>query len=190
MQGRESSMPAVELWESFFDPAAIVAALGASSIEGDVVEFGCGYGTFTVPFARGTSGQLYALDIDPAMVAATAERAQRESVRNVVVEERDFVVAGSGRPADSVSFALLFNILHIEEPVGLLDEARRVLCRGGRVGVTHWIHDARTPRGPPLAMRPRPEQCVEWGRLAGLSPVWQGALPGAPWHFGLVLERR
>lgn len=190
MQGRESKMPPIDLWESFFDPAGVIAALSGTRISGDVIEFGSGYGTFTIPMAARTSGTVYALDIDPLMVTATADRAARALSRNIVVEQRDFIVDGSGRDAESASFALLFNILHIEDPVSLLREARRVLERGGRVGVTHWIHDARTPRGPSLEIRPRAEQCRAWGEEAALSCVWQGDLPGSPWHWGMVLERR
>jgi SAM-dependent methyltransferase len=189
MQGRESTMPPIDLWESFFDAAGVIATLSAGAAGGDVVEFGSGYGTFTIPMAARTSGTVYALDIDPLMVSATAERASRAGMRNIVVEQRDFIVDGTGREAQSVSFALLFNILHAEDPVSLLREAHRVLERGGRVGVTHWIHDAQTPRGPSLQIRPRPEQCRAWAEESGLSHVWRGDLPGSPWHWGMILEK-
>ncbi len=39
---------------------------------GDVVDFGCGYGTFTVPAARITSGTIRALDIDAETFAAAS----------------------------------------------------------------------------------------------------------------------
>lgn len=185
---RESDVPAQELWESFFDAPAILEALGCRDLAGDLVEFGCGYGTFAIPAARRVSGTVYALDIDPAMVAATATRATREGVTNILAQERDFLVAGSGRPAGSVRFALLFNILHLDEPLALLREARRILQPDGAVGLIHWKRDAATPRGPPLEMRPRPEQCRRWAAEAGFARVQMRELPGAPWHFGMVLE--
>jgi SAM-dependent methyltransferase len=185
---RDSGMPAVELWESFFDPAGVLEALGCRDLSGDVLEFGCGYGTFTIPAARRVRGTVYALDIDPLMVATTAERAARAGLSNVVAEERDFF-AGCGRPARSLSFVMLFNILHLEDPLPLLRETHRVLKRGGTVGIVHWRGDAATPRGPPLDVRPRPEQCRQWAAAAGFGRVRTPELPGSPWHWGMVLER-
>ena len=188
-KGRDSGMPVVEQWESYFDVAGGLDSLGCRVLSGDAVEFGCGYGTFTIPLAQRTFGKVYALDIDPLMVAATAARTLQVGLKNVVVEQRDFVAQGCGRESGSVSLVLLFNILHIEDPVDLLKEARRVLRPEGMVGVIHWNYDARTPRGPPLDIRPKPEQCRAWGEQAGLRWVRDQALPGSPWHWGMVFER-
>jgi len=182
-------MPAAEQWESYFDAAGILESLGCCHVRGDAVEFGCGYGTFTIAAAQRTSGTVYALDIDPLMVAATAARVSQAGLKNVIVETRDFVAEGCGRELQSSSFALLFNILHIDDPVGLLKEAYRVLRPGGLVGVIHWNYDIRTPRGPPLNIRPRPEQCRTWGEEAGLRWVRNEVLPDSRWHWGMVLER-
>jgi SAM-dependent methyltransferase len=182
-------MPAIEQWESYFDPAGILDSLGFRHLSGDVIEFGCGYGTFTLAAASRISGRVHALDIDPVMVASTAVRASRSGLNNVVAEQRDFVENGCGREAQSASVALLFNILHIEDPVGLLKEAHRVLRVGGLVGVIHWNYDVRTPRGPSLTIRPRPEQCRGWAEEAGLRWMRDQVLPGSPWHWGMVLER-
>lgn len=183
-------MPAAEQWESYFDAAGILESLGCRDLSGDAVEFGCGYGTFTLPTARSMSGTVYALDIDPLMVASTAARASQVGLANVIAEQRDFVTEGCGRPSRSASLALLFNILHIEDPVALLSEAHRILRPGGLVGIIHWNHDARTPRGPPLEIRPRPDQCRSWGEEAALRWVRNPELPGSPWHWGMVLEKR
>lgn len=182
-------MPALEQWESYFDAARILESLGCRNLSGDAVEFGCGYGTFTVPLAQRISGTVYALDIDPLMVVATALRVSQVGLKNVIVEQRDFVTQGCGRESKSASLVLLFNILHIEDPVKLLNEAHRILRPGGIVGIIHWNHDASTPRGPPLDIRPKPEQCRAWGEQAELRWVRDPALPGSPWHWGMVFEK-
>ena len=188
-RGRDSGMPAVEQWESYFDVAGVLDSLGCRDVRGDAVEFGCGYGTFTIPLARRIRSTVLALDIDPLMVAATAARALEAGLRNIHIEQRDFVIEGSGLRSGSASLVLVFNILHIEDPVSLLQEARRILSSGGMVLAIHWIYDVRTPRGPPLDIRPKPEQCRTWGEQAGLRWVRDQVLPGSPWHWGMVFER-
>jgi SAM-dependent methyltransferase len=188
-KGRDSGMPAAEQWESYFDSPGILDALAGPHIRGDAIEFGCGYGTFTVPAAQRISGTVYALDIDPAMVAATWARVGEAGLRNVVVEQRDFASDGCGRQSRSAGLALLFNILHIEDPVCLLREAHRVLHPDGLAAVIHWNYDAATPRGPPLDIRPRPEQCRRWAEEAGFQWLRDPKLPGCPWHWGMVMRR-
>lgn len=167
----------------------MVSRLDCTGPCGDVAEFGCGYGTFTLPAARLVSGRVFAFDIEPELVAATARKAERAGLSNVVAAVRDFAAEGCGLPDGSVGCVMLFNILHIEDPVGLLREARRVLAPGGTAVVVHWRTDVDTPRGPPPSIRPRPEQCRAWGEEAGLAFVRYESLCCCSWHWGLVLRR-
>ena len=52
MKTRESGMPEESLWATFFTPEEVLHKLGLPTA-GDVVDFGCGYGTFTIPAAIG-----------------------------------------------------------------------------------------------------------------------------------------
>jgi SAM-dependent methyltransferase len=167
----------------------MVARLDCTGPCGDVVEFGCGYGTFTFPAARAVRGRVVALDIDPDMVAVTARKAREAGLSNVVAEVRDFVADGCGLAAGRAGYAMLFNILHIENPVGLLREAGRALAPGGKAGIVHWRTDVETPRGPSMPIRPTAEQCRAWGELAGLEFVRYESLCCCSWHWGLVLRR-
>lgn len=82
MKGRESGMPDEAYWASFFDPHAMLDRLLVpyDSTHG-VLEFGCGYGTFTLPAASRTRGQVTALDIEPSMVSLVAQRARTQAWR-------------------------------------------------------------------------------------------------------------
>ena len=188
MKGRESGMPDDTYWQSFFNPDCIVSVLDCAG-DHDVVEFGCGYGTFTIPAAKHVNGGVVALDIDPAMVAATIEKAESSGISNVTGMVRDFLADGSGLPEGRSGFAMLFNILHIEQPVELLREARRVLRPGGKAGIIHWRSDVPTPRGPSTDIRPTAEQCRQWGEAAGLEFVRYESLCCCSWHWGLVMQR-
>ncbi len=185
---RDSGMAKEAAWEAFFRPAEILVSLGLEPDVGDVVEFGCGYGTFTIPAARVVGGTVWTLDIEPEMVERTLERARGAGLTNVEGAVRDFAVDGTGRPDGEAGYVMLFNILHHERPLSLLAEARRLLRPGGIVGVVHWIHDANTPRGPDLSIRPRPEQAVKWVNETGFEPIGE-TVSLAPYHWGFAARR-
>ena len=167
MKVRESGMPEAAYWASLFNVPLILDALGIDGGVIDAVEFGCGHGTFAVPAARRICGCLHAFDIEADMIAATRALAEREGCGNVRLHLRDFVADGTGLPPTSVDYVMLFNLLHAEDPQRLLAEAWRILAPGGRLGVIHWNHDPATPRGPPMEIRPRPEDCRLWIAEAG-----------------------
>jgi ubiquinone/menaquinone biosynthesis C-methylase UbiE len=185
MKVRDSGMPAEGVWDGFFDARRILTALGFGGSRESAVDFGCGYGTFTVAAARLTTGTITALDIDPTMIAATRAKVSQHGLKNVIIIERDFVAHGTGLGDTSVDWAMLFNILHADDPLGLLRETHRILRPGGKAGVIHWNCDASTPRGPSLSIRPRPEQCREWLEQSGFDASSADiSLP--PFHFGIV----
>lgn len=187
MKVHDSGMPDQAYWESLFDLDLVLDRLGIDREVGDVVEVGCGYGTFTLPVAQRIRGTVHAFDIEPEMIEATRKRAAAAKINNVCLTLGDVVVDGFGLPAASVDAALLFNILHTESPLDMLGAAAAVVRPGGRVLAIHWRSDVPTPRGPDLSIRPRPEQIADWARSAGLRPETNEVLP--PWHFGFVLRR-
>src|SRR3990172_1885434 len=125
MKIRESGMPDRQMWENFFDPQSILTKLGLDAQVVDAVEVGCGYGTFTIRAARVISGQIYAYDVDEEMIRITKSEAENAGLKNVNTILRDIVADGTGLADDSVDYVMLFNILHLENPVALLSEAER-----------------------------------------------------------------
>lgn len=180
-------MPPQDAWERFFNPVEILGAMELRAGVNDVAEFGCGYGTFTIPAAKVIQGTVHAIDIDGAMIEATKQAAESAGLYNITVMLRDVVADGTGLQAGSVDYVMVFNILHIEQPVRLLNEAWRILRPGGRLGIIHWNYDASTPRGPSMEIRPRPTQCVEWAQAASFSHTRQ--LDLKPYHYGIVMEK-
>jgi ubiquinone/menaquinone biosynthesis C-methylase UbiE len=187
MKGRESGMPAKEVWEGFFSPAEVLGVMQLDSRVADVVEFGCGYGTFTLPAAKIVRGVIHAIDIDPAMVALTRSEAEQHGLSNIRTVLRDFMAEGTGLGDASVDYAMLFNILHIEQPDRILQEAWRVLRDNGKLGIIHWNYDSSTPRGPSLTIRPKPEQCIAWASAAGFTQARIYDLK--PYHYGIIMEK-
>lgn len=152
-----------------------------------MVEFGRDYGLFTVETAKRSRGTVYALDIDPEMLAATTEAARKAGVANVQPMERDFVADGTELPS-LCDYAMVLNLLHVDEPVSLLRAAFRVLSLSGTWGIIHWNVDPAKPRGPSMDTRPTPEQCRRWAVEAGCR--FARVEPGiAKWHSGLLMQR-
>jgi SAM-dependent methyltransferase len=189
MKVRDSGMPEEEMWSDFFDPEKILRIFGLDRGIKDIVEFGCGYGTFTLAAAKLASGTVHALDIEPEMVEIVRGKCRQTGIDNVRAAVRDFVAGGTGLSSGSVEAALLFNILHHEEPVALMKEALRILKPGGRMAVIHWNYDPTTPRGPAMEIRPRPEQCIAWGQAAGFTISEQEQFDLPPYHYGLLFRK-
>jgi len=181
-------MPDEAVWEAFFQPETILDRLGFGTINGDIVEFGSGYGTFTIPAAKRTKGIVYAIDIEPDLTELVAAKSAQAHTQNVQTICRDFISHGTGLHDGIAGFVMMFNILHAERPDILLKEAWRVLRPGGLLGIIHWNLDPTTPRGPSIAIRPRPEQCQQWAQSVGFS-LFRETLALPPYHYGIVMQR-
>jgi len=187
MKVRESGMPEEGYWEGFFSPDNILKRMGINARIKDVADFGCGYGTFSIPAARLAGGKVYAIDIEPEMIEVIKRKIKENGLNNIQTILRDFISNGSGLDDESVDYAMLFNILHAEEPEKLLREAYRILRKGGKLGIIHWNYDPATPRGPSMVIRPKPEQCIEWAESVGFEFLQKYDLK--LYHYGIVMRK-
>jgi ubiquinone/menaquinone biosynthesis C-methylase UbiE len=185
MKIRESGMPDEKYWESFFDIHNIFTQLQINDKVKDLVEFGSGYGTFTIPAAKIIRGNVYAVEIEPSMANHLKQKIISENLSNIKIQQRDFVKDDTGLPDSSIDYVMLFNILHAENPVRLLKEAFRILKQEGKAGIIHWIYSSETPRGPSMNIRPKPEQCIEWMQSVGFK-VESDVISLPPYHYGIV----
>ncbi len=189
MKVRDSGMPEQDYWESLMDVGAVLDALRVDRVIRDVVEVGCGYGTFTIAVAQRISGALHAFDIEAEMVEITRARLAKAGSSNVRVYLRDVLTSGFPLPPTSVDAVMLFNILHADNPVEMLRASAKLLRDGGRLLAIHWRSDVKTPRGPALAIRPRPEQIVSWATEAGGLQLERQAQIVPPWHYVISFRR-
>ena len=166
MKIRDSRLPEENVWNSFFNESSILSRLLLTSGCKDVVEFGCGYGTFTIPAARIIKVNVFAIDIEQEMLDSTKESALQFGITNIKCILREFVKDGTRLPGSSVDYAMVFNILHYKQPVKLLEDAFRVLSNGGLVGIIHWNYDPETPRGPQQSLRWERREGSGWSRKA------------------------
>jgi ubiquinone/menaquinone biosynthesis C-methylase UbiE len=184
---RESDMSEEPEWSTFFDTVQLLKTLGLSNKVKDIADFGCGYGTFTIPAAKIVSGTVYAIDIDNEMIKIIQQKIRDKEINNVIVKQGD--IFDSGLKGESVDYVFLFNILHTEHPLSLLKEAFRVLRKNGSVAIINWNIDPETPRGPPMEMRPSLKQCVEWCVKTGFNLRSKRVYDLKPYHYGLVMRK-
>ncbi len=185
MKIRESGMPNELYWESFFDVSNIFSKLELIPSVKDVVEFGSGYGTFTIPASKIIKGNIYAFDIDNSMINRLKERSAKENITNIKILHKDFIKDKTGLKDNSVDYVMLFNILHAEDPISLFEESYRILKYKGKLAIIHWIYSEITPRGPSLNIRPKPEDCTQWMKSAGFS-LAKPVLSLPPYHYGIL----
>ncbi len=144
-------MPKEEEWTQFFDPEKALSLLGLNHKVVNVADFGCGYGTFTIPAAKIIAGKIYAFDIEPEMIEAIGRRVKALSLGNVEAILRDFLAKGSGLKDGSVDYVFLFNILHLEKPEG---STKRSLTEFWRLAVGLELFTG--------TMTPQPPEVRQW----------------------------
>lgn len=185
MKTRDSGMPEQAWWESFFNPDAILDTLGLVDLQGPPIDVGCGYGTFTLALAKRTSHPVIGIDIEPSMIALTRQRARDAGLHHVTTLLLDVTAGALGVAAGSADLVLIFNLLHCERPMDLVQSAAAALRPRGRLAVMHWRRDIPTPRGPDLSIRLSAEDMrlllLQAGFRIRCEPV---ILP--PYHVGMV----
>jgi len=188
MKVRDSGMPEEKLWNSFFNVELILTQLGVDTSISNLVEIGCGYGTFTIAASKLISGNLYTFDIEETITTLLRSKLEENNISNVIIAHRDILTETTGLKPNSVDYVMLFNILHHEAPQEFLDEAHRILRPNGKVGIIHWRSDIETPRGPDLSIRPKGEDIVELLDSSQFS-VTKPPFILKPYHYGLVLSK-
>lgn len=189
MRYRESDLPNKELWSNLFDPIFMLHSLELTKDIENYIDIGCGYGTFLIPAAQIVKGNSVGVDIEQLYLDVCQKKAEQHSLNNVHLIQGDItdldVVKQISNIMTKADYISLFNILHCEEPVELMKEAKDLLKSRGKVGVIQWTQE--TERGPSLAIRPDQETVKRWATEVGLKLKKEVKLP--PHHFGLLFER-
>ena len=112
-----------------------------------VADLGAGTGYFSLPMGRlvGDTGTVYAVDIQPAMLALITERAARERISNIepiLATEKD-----PGLTEGSIDMVLLVDAYHeFEWPWEVMSAVYESLVPGGKVVLIEYrAEDRRVP---------------------------------------------
>ena len=114
-----------------------------------VLEIGCGSGAFTTFVARevGTSGKVYALDIEPKMLdqlRAKLVRPENQDIKNIeLVNKSAYELPFADSSLDLVYMITVFQ--EIPDRNRALAEIKRVLKPGGFLGISELFPDPDYP---------------------------------------------
>ena len=188
MKARESGMPDEKMWQQFFEVDKILDELEVNNGIEKLVDFGSGYGTFTIPASKRIKGNVYAYDIEEYLIRELDARLKKNNINNVILFNKDFINEETAFQIEEVDFVMLFNILHAEWSAKILKETHRILRGNGKVGVIHWNYDSTTPRGPSMSIRPKPDELRIMLIDAGFSILkYNINLP--PYHYGILAQK-
>ncbi len=186
----DSGMPEQTYWESLFDGDGIVRSFGwedgQRKKESRVIEFGCGYGTFTNRLAKLFSGRIDAFEIDPIMIEMTRNRIG--SLPKVHLHQLDFLDEEWPEESKSADVAVMFHMLHLSEPFELLKRVANHLASGATIAILHWRSDKLTPRGPAMQTRPTRSDIEDWAARLKVKKIKQVDLDHSPHHAAWSLE--
>ena len=154
-------------------PDEVVAALKLEPGQ-RVADVGCGPGYFTIPIAKavGPTGKVWAVDIEPKMLARAREHAVAAGLSNI---EYVHCLADDPRlPVASVDTIVIVNTFHhFADRRAYVAKLRKALLPGGRIVNIDFIPKPREQRGfgPPLEMQ-LPRETVDADMAAaGLRPA-------------------
>ena len=123
------------------NPKDILLEVGMK--EGEVVaDFGCGVGFFVTEASQivGSSGKVYAVDIDQKLLDSLKVKSIEGGMRNVYGILADLEQPKSTKlPDGSCDIVLIINLLYlIKNKKAVLSEAHRILKNGGQMVVMDW----------------------------------------------------
>jgi len=184
--------------EPFLDPSGVIAAIGLH--EGmKVADFGCGSGFFARAAARavGAAGEVWAIDVDRAMLARLATLSRMEGLVPPMrvlpgdVEKRE----GSGLPPSSIDLVIAANVLFsVHHKEALVKEIARVLKvhgtgsghSAGRAVVVDWS-DSFNGMGPPAESVVSREEAKALLEEAGF--IYMQDVSAGSHHWGLMMRK-
>jgi SAM-dependent methyltransferase len=152
--------PARDAWQM---PAKIIDALAIAPGQ-QVADIGAGTGYFTVRLARAQpAATVFAVDIEPAMIAYVTKRAADEHLANVRAVLTHPDSADLPQPVDLVLIVDVYH--HLPNRVAYFTALRRSLKPSARVAIIDYRKDS--PEGPPVEFRFAADQIVGELREAG-----------------------
>ncbi len=153
-----------------------------------VADLGSGIGHYVLAMANmvGSSGRVYAVDVQKDLLANIRNEATKRGYDNVEVVWGDIERPGGAKIADSIlDLALVSNtIFQVEDKPALLTEAYRILKPRGTLVVIDWS-DSFGGMGPIPTEIVSKEQVTDLALQAGF--FFQKEFDAGAHHYGIIL---
>ncbi len=138
--------PARDAWQM---PDRVVAALALAAGQ-SVADIGAGTGYFSMRLAKSAAAPaVYAVDIEPKMVAYLKDRAAKEGLKNVTAVQGGTGSPNLPAPVDTILMVDTYH--HLANRVDYFRKLRAALKPGGQLAIVDFRKDA--PDGPPVEFR-------------------------------------
>lgn len=163
---KEFDDPSRDAWQM---PARVIEALALKPGQA-VADIGAGTGYFSSRLARSTAAPaVYAVDIEPSMVAHLMARAEKEGLKNLTAVQA--TAAGPNLPVPVDTVLVVDTYHHIPKRVDYFRALKASIRPGGQLAIIDFRKDA--PAGPPVEFRFTPEQISAELGEAGFALVEQ-----------------
>ncbi len=163
---KEFDDPARDQWQM---PGKVLAALDLKRGQ-TVADLGAGTGYFSVRLARSAAApKVYAVDIEPSMIAYLKKRAATEGLKNIVAVQASPESANLPEPVDLI--LIVDTLHHIADREIYLRKLAASLKPQGRLAIIDWRRGG--PMGPPEEFRFTPEEIHQELAKAGFKQIAQ-----------------
>jgi ubiquinone/menaquinone biosynthesis C-methylase UbiE len=174
---------------AFSDPAQIIENIGIQ--EGaTVADLGAGTGFYSMAAAKavGTTGRVFAIDIQQDLLSRLKNNAHNARIHNIEVLHGDIEhINGTRLREQSIDLAIAANVMfQLDSKEGLADEVKRILKPGGRMLVVDWS-DSFGGMGPQANMVFTQQDARALFEKKGFTFV-TGVVAGDH-HYGLMFRK-
>jgi ubiquinone/menaquinone biosynthesis C-methylase UbiE len=168
---------------SWYSPEAVLQNLRPGMI---FIDIGCGDGFFSILAAKkvGSTGKVYAVDIDASAIGKLKQKTEVEGLKNLFakVGKAEDTVFCTGC-ADFIFFSM--DLHDFSEPVKALKNAKQMMKANGQLIDLDW-KKMNMSFGPPIAIRFNEEKASGLLRSAGFTIT--DIRDVGPYHYLIVAK--
>ncbi|MES2214252.1 MAG: methyltransferase domain-containing protein [Patescibacteria group bacterium] len=173
--------PKQNILEFGFLPGQKVADLGA----------GAGHYTHALSVALGKDGRVISVDLDKDLLVKVYKEGKAEGRDNIRSVEGDVEEIGGTKIADETLDGAVFgNILFfLEDKANAVREAKRIVKKGGRIGVVEWADSSYLARIQTEGVNHvlKEDDVKALFKTEGLE--FERSFPAGEHHYGLIFKK-